>query len=273
MPTTSIAPRDPVGIVGRHGQAHVAAVASARDHHARRVEVRLARDPVEQRADVLDRVLALHAVVEREEGLAEARRAAHVGPQHGDAELLEEIVVAAEKADRGLALGPAVNVDQHRPLAGEARRRHGEQARDLAPVEARPANDLLLGERRHLGARRRVRRGPALHRAVGGVDHRDGRRRAAAVQGRCQRRQARMELQGRRRCLRAAAASAADRRCRHRRSAARAGLRRWRRRRAGGRWRRATTASMSHGMLRVTRCCDRRRPGRTSARETPRLGR
>ena len=56
-------------------------------------------------------------------------------------------------------------------------------------------------------------------------------------------------------CRREGAASAADRRCRHRRSAAPAGLRRWRRRRADDRSASSVILSMSHGMVRATRCC------------------
>ena len=44
----------------------------------------------------------LHAVVEREEGLAEARGAAHVRLDHGDAELLEVVVGAAQEAELGV---------------------------------------------------------------------------------------------------------------------------------------------------------------------------
>ncbi len=102
--------------------------------------------PVEQRADVLHRVLAQPAVVELGEGLAEAGRAAHVREQDRDAELVDQEVVAAEEGRPRLALGAAVDVDHHRPRAGEARRRLVQQAGDRATVEALPAHDLRLGE-------------------------------------------------------------------------------------------------------------------------------
>jgi hypothetical protein len=55
---------DAVGVVHQRGQHHVAAVAAAETPTRSGVELRLRGDPVEQGADVLDRVLALHAVVE-----------------------------------------------------------------------------------------------------------------------------------------------------------------------------------------------------------------
>src|SRR5688572_32825834 len=59
------------------GVAHVAAVASAGDRHPLRVEARIADQPVEERADVADRILALErAVVEVHEALAVSGRAA-----------------------------------------------------------------------------------------------------------------------------------------------------------------------------------------------------
>jgi hypothetical protein len=185
---------DPVGVVGRHRQAHVAAVASARHHHPSRIEAGLERDPVEQGTDVLDRILALDAVVERKEGLAEARRAAHVRPDHGDAELFDEVVVAAEKAELRLTLGTAVDIDENRPATAEASRRCAQQPRDLAPVEAPPADDRLLAEPGCVDTRRRVRGRPSLHGAVGGVDDRDRARRRAALVGDGEPGQARMEV-------------------------------------------------------------------------------
>ena len=65
-------------------------------------------DPTEQVGAVVgdDRLPAAEQlldqeVVERQEGLAEARRAAYVRPDHGDAELLEVVVGAAEEAELG----------------------------------------------------------------------------------------------------------------------------------------------------------------------------
>ena len=119
-------------------------------------------DPVEKGADVLHRVLAQHAVVELEEGLAEAIRAAHVGKDHRHAELGNEIVVAADEAGARLRLRPAVDVHDHRALAGEALRRMVVEAGDLAAVEALPFREPRLDELAgvHFGV---VAVGPARH--------------------------------------------------------------------------------------------------------------
>ena len=82
---------------------------------------RIAPEPVEEGADVADAVLAQRrAVVEADEALAEAGRAADIGIEDGDAELVDQIIVAAEEARARLALGPAVDVDDQRPAARES---------------------------------------------------------------------------------------------------------------------------------------------------------
>src|SRR5678816_4276269 len=48
----------PVAEIHHRRERHVTAVRSARDEHALRVEIALRADPHEQRADVLDRILA-----------------------------------------------------------------------------------------------------------------------------------------------------------------------------------------------------------------------
>src|ERR1043165_1784475 len=115
----------------RAGERHVAAIAPAHDHDSVRVEVRLLLDPVEERADVLHRVLALESVVELEERLPEPGRAADVRVDHRDPELADEVVVAPEEDRPRLTLGAAVDVDDHRALAGEARGRRIKEAGDL----------------------------------------------------------------------------------------------------------------------------------------------
>ena len=179
MPTTSTRGAQPAAVDRRHGERHVAAVAAARDHHPRGVELRPRADPVEQRADVLDRVLALHAVVEADEGLAEADRAAHVGIDDRDAQLVEEVVVASDERRARLALGAAVDVDDHRPLAGEPRRRLVVEAGNLQPVEALPADQFRLRQVRGDQAAE-LALGPARDRAGRRVERVDIRRRARA---------------------------------------------------------------------------------------------
>jgi len=62
---------DAVVVGNRRRQREIAAVARAREHDPILVEARLRRDPIQQRANVLDGILAPHAVVEPLERLAE----------------------------------------------------------------------------------------------------------------------------------------------------------------------------------------------------------
>src|SRR4029450_2711303 len=103
---------------------------------------------VEQGPDVLHRVLALHPVVEADEGLAEAGRSAHVGIDDRNAQLVQEVVVAADEGWTRLSFGPATDVDDHRALAREPLRRLVVEAGDLEAVETLPANQFGLGELR-----------------------------------------------------------------------------------------------------------------------------
>jgi hypothetical protein len=110
------------------------------------VQIRAGPDPVEQSADVPVGVLAQEAIVELEKGLAVPRRAADVGVDQGHAELVHEVVVAAEELRARLFLGSSVDLDPDRTLSRKARRRAIEEARDLKAVEALPGDGLRLGE-------------------------------------------------------------------------------------------------------------------------------
>ena len=129
-----------VGDGGR--ERHVPAIAAPGDHDARRVEIGTRCDPVDRGADVLDGVLPAHPVVQKGEGLSEARRAPDVGVQDRHTELVDEIVVAAEIRRARLSLRPSVNADDDRPLALERPRGRIEKSRDRAPVETLPADEL-----------------------------------------------------------------------------------------------------------------------------------
>ena len=159
-----------LGEMHARGQAHVAAVASPGDEHARGVEFGLRGDPVEQCAEVLDRVFALHAVVEREEGLAVAGGAAHVGLHDGDAQLVDEVVPAPHEAERGLRLGAAMHQHDDRAFAGKSRRRGRVDGRHCQVVEALPAHDALIGKALRVHARRRLRLGPGRDSGAGQVE-------------------------------------------------------------------------------------------------------
>src|SRR6185312_12747008 len=76
-------------------------------------------------------------VVETHERLAVAARAPHVREEYGDAELVQQVVVAAEKAGPRLAFGPAVDVDDEWPLAWKLRRIQAiEESRHGLAIEA-----------------------------------------------------------------------------------------------------------------------------------------
>ena len=68
----------------RHaGQRHVAAIAAAGHHHAPGIQIGARWNPVQKRADVLHRILALAAVVQIQERLPIAGRPAHIRENDG----------------------------------------------------------------------------------------------------------------------------------------------------------------------------------------------
>ncbi len=161
----------PIAVGLGHRVRHEAAVADTGDHHAVLVERRLLRDPVEQRADVLHRILPLGPVVHTPERLAEAIAAADVRIQNRDPELVEEIVAAALVA-RALARrrsgGPPVDVDNHGSRAGEPRGRPVEHAGDHQAIEALPRDDFRGREPLRVEAAG-LAGGPPAHGAGAGV--------------------------------------------------------------------------------------------------------
>ena len=174
---------DPV-VVGRlHGQRHETAVRSADHADASLVEIGLLGDPVEQGADVLDGALAEHAVVELQVGLAVARRAADVGQDQHHAQLVDQVIEPAQEAGTELALGAAVNLDQHRPGAGKAGSgRPIDERGNLAAVEALVVDQDRLGERQRVQAAG-LALGPALGRSVRGSTSNGGRHRGRSRGG------------------------------------------------------------------------------------------
>ena len=135
-----------VVVVGHRRQHHVAAIGAAIDHDAPIIEAVVGGDPIEQRADVAHAVFAQRAVVEGEEILAVAFRAAHVRRDHGDAEFVDPVLDGRGEAGAILALGPAVDVDDDRMRARRARAI--EEAGDLAVVERAPADQFGIDEGR-----------------------------------------------------------------------------------------------------------------------------
>src|SRR5256886_14900476 len=129
---------------GRH-ERHVAPVAAARHQHMTGVEIGSRADPLEQGADILVRPVAQHSVVQFRERFAVPGRASDVGKHDRDPELVDKEAVTADEARPGLALGPAMDVDDHRAPARVAGGGLLEEARDTAPTEARPADKLCSG--------------------------------------------------------------------------------------------------------------------------------
>ena len=97
---------DAVAIGDRRRQRHVAAIADAGDHDAVLVELRTSRDPIEQRADILDRILAIPPVVEMLVGLAKADRPADIRVDDGHAELVAEVVAPPQRSRPLTRSGP-----------------------------------------------------------------------------------------------------------------------------------------------------------------------
>ena len=126
-----------VVVVRHRGQRHVTAVASAVDADAIAVEHRIALDPVDDGADVLDRVLAFVAIVHREKCLSVAGRATHVREDERDAELIDPVVAAPKKSWAALPLRTTVNDHECRTLPGKSRRIGTiDKCRDHRAVEA-----------------------------------------------------------------------------------------------------------------------------------------
>ncbi len=163
--------------VDERGERHIAAVAATGHGHARGVERGIGGDAVEERADVLDGILALESVVEGEEGFAEAGRAADVGHDEGDAQLVEEKIVPPLEDGPRLSLGAAVDADEHGPRAGEFRRIGTiHEAGHFQTVEAPQRPGFGLGKGGRIEAAALAFR-PPRERAGGGIERpRVGRR-------------------------------------------------------------------------------------------------
>src|SRR4029453_8459098 len=160
---------NPIRIIDGGCQGHVTAVARPGDHDAGLVERGLRCNPVEQRSDVLDRVLALLAVVECLERPAKTGRPADVRVDDGDAQLVPEVVATADLTRPLFRVWPAVNVDDHRPRPRELRRWTIKDAGNLEPVEALPLHDFGIRKRGGIDAPHLAKR-PAIHTLTRNVD-------------------------------------------------------------------------------------------------------
>ena len=126
--------------------------------------------PGQKSAAVLDRVLALEAIVQVHEALAVTRRTTHIGQQDGKAHFVEVIVPAPHEMHGGLPFRAAVEIDHHWPLA----RKLGsvgqvEPAADGQAIKALDAHQLGADELIRIHTGRGKGGGPALGLAVGDV--------------------------------------------------------------------------------------------------------
>ena len=148
----------PAAVVDEGGQGQIPAIRSADDGNARRIEIGLRGNPVEERADVAHGVLAVAPVVQRRKRLAEPGRSTHVRLQHGNPQPSKRRVPRVRYRQL-LFDRTAVQVDHHRPRRFELDRRrlhdHVDHARPAADgIECRVVD-------RHRGRERGAgRRGP-----------------------------------------------------------------------------------------------------------------
>ena len=105
------------GILDGGSIAHIAAIRTAGYRDPRRVDALVLGQRVDKRTHILDRILAFErTVVQTDEFLAVAGRAAHIGIENGNAKLVQQIVAAALKARTALSFGAAVDIDDQRPF-------------------------------------------------------------------------------------------------------------------------------------------------------------
>src|SRR6058998_2023941 len=101
------------------GQHHIPAIAATHNRDLRRIKSIVLLHPIDDRADVLHRILAFEAVVQGQKRFSIPAGAAHVRVNDADAKLVQIIIVARLKTGARLALWAAVNVDNDWPLAGK----------------------------------------------------------------------------------------------------------------------------------------------------------
>ena len=111
-----------------------------------RVEAAVEREPHEQRAYVLDRVLALISARERGEAFAVAGGAAHVRCQHREPELVDDVLDPGIEGRPKSRVRPVVQHDEHGMRPGA--RRLINVKRKLARLTVQPIEGGKLREAR-----------------------------------------------------------------------------------------------------------------------------
>src|ERR1700734_2597836 len=139
----------------------------------RLVEAAVEREPHEQRAYVLDRVLALISARERGEAFAIAGGAAHVRCQYGEPELVDDVLDPGVEGGPESRVRPVVQHDEHGRHPGALRLINGK--RKLAGPTVRASEGGKLREARqhelHPVERPRLARGPGDDPVGGDIEH------------------------------------------------------------------------------------------------------
>ena len=138
----------PIAEVHQRRQCHVAAIATSHHGHAGWIEPRIGPDPIEECADVLDRIFAQKTVIQGEEPFSVAGRPTDIRNHQSNAQLVQKIIVASHESGPRLGFGAAVDNHHHRPLPREPRGiRTIDKRADLQLVETRDRDQLWLTER------------------------------------------------------------------------------------------------------------------------------
>src|SRR5215831_20064905 len=111
----------------------------------------------------------MHAVIELKEGLAVTRRPANIWKNQGNPKLVQIVVAPPQEARTRLPFRPAMNVDDHRALAGKFRGIGTvEESGQHFAVKCLPLDELGFSKRRGVQSAC-FAEGPALDLAGLGV--------------------------------------------------------------------------------------------------------
>src|SRR6266481_4900883 len=97
----------------------MSAIAAAGDHDFVAVKPWVLLDPIQERVNVFIGFVAMHAIIELKEGLTVTCGPANIWQEHGNAKLGHVVVAPSQEARARLPFRPAMDVDDHRTLAGK----------------------------------------------------------------------------------------------------------------------------------------------------------
>src|SRR5262249_39788691 len=108
-------------IKGGDSVSHMPAIAAAGDHDFVAVQAWILLDPIQERVNVFIGFVAMHSIIELKEGLTVTCGAANIWKEHGNTKFVHVVVVPSQEARTRLPFRSAMNVDDHRTLAGKFR--------------------------------------------------------------------------------------------------------------------------------------------------------